>query len=265
MTKKPFAVFTLAHNEGEFLPIWLHYYSRFFAPEDIYILNHDSTDGSTIAAKQLHGVNVVAVHHPSVHDNRFMLAAITQMQHQLMGKYEAVVYSDSDELVMTDPLKYADLGEYLSKYRGDYSRCASRSVMQQQNEPEIDLSAPILAQRSTWFEEIGYDKVLVSRKSLRWSMGLHSLIDESGAEFWPPQDDGLILLHLARIDLALKQKRTGRIMQEQWGGRGPEAFQHRLSGTDLLYWFFFFPAKDAELQGKPYFREQIPDRFRQII
>ena len=46
-TRKRRAVVTMVHNESVFLPIWLRYYSRFFAPEDIYVLDNDSTDGST--------------------------------------------------------------------------------------------------------------------------------------------------------------------------------------------------------------------------
>ena len=41
------AVLTMVYNESVFLPIWLRYYSRFFAPEDIYVLDHQSDDGST--------------------------------------------------------------------------------------------------------------------------------------------------------------------------------------------------------------------------
>ena len=41
------AVLTIVQNEAVFLPIWLRYYSRFFAPDDIYVLDHESTDGST--------------------------------------------------------------------------------------------------------------------------------------------------------------------------------------------------------------------------
>ena len=37
----------MVYNEAVFLPIWLRYYSRFFAPDDIYVLDHESTDGST--------------------------------------------------------------------------------------------------------------------------------------------------------------------------------------------------------------------------
>jgi len=40
-------VLTIVHNEAVFFPIWLRYYSRFFAPDDIYVLDHETTDGST--------------------------------------------------------------------------------------------------------------------------------------------------------------------------------------------------------------------------
>ena len=38
--KKSRAVVTMAQNENIFLPVWWKYYSRFFAPEDIYVLDH---------------------------------------------------------------------------------------------------------------------------------------------------------------------------------------------------------------------------------
>ena len=41
------AVLTIVHNEPVFLPIWLRFYSRFFAADDIYVLDNDTTDGST--------------------------------------------------------------------------------------------------------------------------------------------------------------------------------------------------------------------------
>ena len=37
----------MVHNESVFFPIWLSYYSRFFAPEDIFVFDHETTDGST--------------------------------------------------------------------------------------------------------------------------------------------------------------------------------------------------------------------------
>src|SRR5436190_17272313 len=41
------AALTMVQNEAVFLPIWLRYYSRFFGPDDLYVLDHDTSDGST--------------------------------------------------------------------------------------------------------------------------------------------------------------------------------------------------------------------------
>lgn len=41
------AAITIVHNEPVFLPIWLRYYARFFGAEDLYVLDNDTTGGST--------------------------------------------------------------------------------------------------------------------------------------------------------------------------------------------------------------------------
>ena len=40
--KKPGAVFTHINNEYNFFPLWLKHYSKYYAPEDIYVLAHNS-------------------------------------------------------------------------------------------------------------------------------------------------------------------------------------------------------------------------------
>ena len=44
------AVFTIVQNEPVFLPIWERYYQRHFDRDDIFVLDHDSTDPTTIAS-----------------------------------------------------------------------------------------------------------------------------------------------------------------------------------------------------------------------
>ena len=41
------AIVTMVHNESVFLPIWLRFYSQFFAPEDLHVLDNETIDGST--------------------------------------------------------------------------------------------------------------------------------------------------------------------------------------------------------------------------
>src|SRR3954468_516687 len=92
------AVFTMVYNESVFLPIWLKYYSQFFAPEDIYVLDHGSTDESTNGK----GFNRIMVPNPIV-DCAAQLQTVQGMQHELSGRYETVLYSDSDEIVAPHP------------------------------------------------------------------------------------------------------------------------------------------------------------------
>ena len=42
--RKRRAALTIVRDEAVFFPIWLDYYSRFFAPEDIYVLDHETSD-----------------------------------------------------------------------------------------------------------------------------------------------------------------------------------------------------------------------------
>src|SRR2546425_12855184 len=42
--RKRRAVLTMVHNEPVFLPIWLRYHSRFFGADDIYVLDHDTSE-----------------------------------------------------------------------------------------------------------------------------------------------------------------------------------------------------------------------------
>jgi len=43
--KKKAAVFTIVKDEARCLPVFLRYYSKYFAPEDIYVLDHNNVDG----------------------------------------------------------------------------------------------------------------------------------------------------------------------------------------------------------------------------
>ena len=73
------AVITIVHNEPVFLPIWHAYYSRFFAPDDIYVLDNDTTDGST---NREGFVRIPAPHDRA--DNAWMVGTIEKLQHELI-------------------------------------------------------------------------------------------------------------------------------------------------------------------------------------
>ena len=61
----------------------LRYYSRFFAPEDIYVLDHGTTDGST----ELGGFVRIPVEHETV-DNAWMVETVQSEQRRLLERYD---------------------------------------------------------------------------------------------------------------------------------------------------------------------------------
>jgi len=246
----------MAHNEKLFLPIWLKYYSRYFDSNDIYVINHDSTDGSIQKAQEDYRFNLVDVHTNTIYDNNFMRNTVQDFQHKLLKKYKVVAYSDTDELLIIDPDLGIDLGEYIDNYNGLLG-CNTRSVVEQSHELPYDSDIPVLKQRSVWFEEYLYNKVLVSKTPLYWSKGLHALQDKDGVPYTVPIDENLILLHLARLDLSERLKRNKENIKETWGGENDDAKQQRLSTKELKYWFYN-PVNLGYIGI-------IPERFKELV
>ena len=46
-------VFTIVHNEDVMLPIWLRYYAKNVGAEHLWVLDHNTNDGSTAPEKLL--------------------------------------------------------------------------------------------------------------------------------------------------------------------------------------------------------------------
>lgn len=260
------AVFTLVHNEKVFLPIWVNYYSKFFKQKDIYIINHDSDDGSIENIKNEYpSINIITIHHSKIYDDDFMVDNIIYTQHRLLEKYKIVVYSDADELLITDPNMYKNLIDFLKSFNNDFVRCTSRSIIHQQNEPRFDPTKKVLSQRSVWFEELQYDKTLISKVPLVWSRGLHEACTINGKQIKPKVDRGLILLHLARIDYDMRVIRNKYVATKQWGNAGDEGMQRNIQGKELFNWFYYFPQIIAHESGLPFFIENIPDKYKNIV
>ena len=76
------ALITMVHNEPVFLPIWLGYYSRFFDPQDIYVFDNETDDGSIPEG----GFVRLPVQHGRV-DHAWMLKTIQDLQHKLLDRY----------------------------------------------------------------------------------------------------------------------------------------------------------------------------------
>ena len=96
---KKAAIFTLEKNEKFHLPQWIKYYSQFFEPEDIYILDHQSDEPELRAYLdnlRKHGYNVREVGHHEIFNHDWLLSTVHTMQSELLDNYEYVIYTDVD-------------------------------------------------------------------------------------------------------------------------------------------------------------------------
>ncbi len=253
---RPRAAFTIVHDEAAMLPLWLDYYGRHFDADDLYVLDHDSTDGSTAGLAGC--CHVVPVHREAAFDHRWLKSAIEQFQAFLLRSYDAVLFSDVDEIVLADPRRYAGLGAYIAALSRPAARCSGFNVAHQPGEPPLRFDAPLLAQRRYWHASHMYSKRLLSTIPLRWSCGFHQ---EHNAPDDPP-DPELLLVHLHRIDHDTTLARHRAAVARDWSkfdlANGYGA-QNRIAETgEFEEWFY----RGADLDSP---RELIPEHIRSLL
>lgn len=249
------AVVTMVHNEPVFLPIWLGYYERFFRPEDIYVLDNDTSDGST----ERDGFVRIPVAHDAV-DHTWMVRTIEALQHELLDRYDVVLVTDVDEIVAPVP-EWGTLDDYLARFDEEYVNCLGYEILHQPPaEAPLDLRRPILDQRGWWFFNDGYDKAALATVPMRWQPGFHRSED---AGFNPDPD--LRLIHLHRMDLELCRERHLTRSKRPWAERDSRegwAVHNRITdGAAFERWF----REDPNFDGIAIELERIPASWRGLF
>lgn len=226
------AVFTMVHNESTMLPIWLAYYSRFFRPEDIYVLDHDSDDGSTVGQ----GFKCIPVSNPEF-DNVWQTEVVQEQQETLLGQYDVVLFTDVDEIVIPHP-DLGDLGTYMDTFNEDFVNCLGYEVIHlPDREPALQPDRRILGQRRYWFENSTYSKAALATEPSAWEPGFHRRTD---GHFKPDPD--LFMVHLHRVDYDLCLERHRKWSQRPWSRRRIEngwGSHNAITGEDeFREWYF---------------------------
>ena len=230
------AAFTIVQNEPVFLPLWLDYYARHFDPEDMYVLDHDSTDGST---RNLGGrCHVVPIHKSPCNDHHWLKSTVEMFQAFLLQSYQTVLFAEADEIIVADPSSYVGLGEYIDRMTGPAARCTGLNVIHAEGEPALDFSQPVMAQRGSWFPSPFFDKTLISRVPLKWVTGFHAA--ENMPDLKP--DPALVLVHLHRVDYGTCQARHRTRALQKWNARDVELGLGRhnriFEDAEFREWFY---------------------------
>jgi len=183
------AIFTLQHNEQWYLPMWYKYYSQFFAPEDIYILCHN-TDKDLKPVFNNIDANIIFLETEEIFNHDWLLNTIQGFQRELLEKYDYVVFTDCDEfLCPTD----CTLGEFIDNATEPAYRALGHDVI----EDKMYLSG-------------GFNKTLISRIPLIWVHGYHTAQPDL------PVTPNLHLYHLKKLNYQELWERNLRLAQETW-------------------------------------------------
>lgn len=185
------AVITQVFNEDFFLPIWLNHYGRLFGYANLFVIDDGSDDGSL---NDWRIRNIIKKKRAPL-DESERAQFVSKVHSELLKKYDIVIYTDCDELIVLDPQAGGDLRDFLGQLRVNCISFIGFNVLHDYGkEPDIDLKKPLFSQRHFLKFEWGYCKPLASRVPILWSPGFHKCnLATSTSRF-------LFLFHLRSID-----------------------------------------------------------------
>lgn len=200
--RKPWAIFVLVREEYFFLPKWYQYYSRYLNDQDIYIIHHvpdpnNNLDTCTDFLKDK--CNIIEENHDTV-DGDWILKIIKKYQTLLLKEYQAVIYTDVDEIIFIDTTiqqSFNNLAELMMQFiKSDLKFLTTKtfSLMHQPNiEQDFIDQKNIMDQRSYWYRDHYYDKVLISKIVNNHARGMHLPYNHQVSL-------GVLMLHLHQYD-----------------------------------------------------------------
>lgn len=271
------AAFTMVYNEPFFLRLWAAHYGRQIGAENLFCLDHGSTDGSVA------GVVANTIRLPRGEFAEVPRAnCVSHFQASLLSYYDAVIFSDADEFLVADPARYDGLADFLARRLRRTVRAVGCDVVHVTGEePALDPARPVLAQRGFARFSPRYCKPLASRVPITWRPGFHSC--DQPAEF----DTDLYLFHLKFADSALFHDLQAKRREVTWSEEAiasNHGGQWRMEAEELAARAFPAAAPaDAPMLGEAAFhallqdpeasRDQrrlrapfrIPERFREAI
>ena len=243
------AAFTIARNEPFFLPLWLAYYGGQVGLENLFVLDHETDDGST---DDLPCERVPVDNAGVCFDHEWLCATAATFQADLLARgFGPVIYGDVDEF-LCHPL---GLRGFLQSVQAGACRATGYNLIHGPAEADYDAAQPLLAQRGWWKHSSLYDKTLVAREPLQWEVGFHFLQGRSFAV----RADGLTLVHLHSFDRTQARQRHAARAGWPWHEgerRLGHSKQWQLEGAALEGWL-----EEQTVGAEPvagWLKEQVP-------
>jgi hypothetical protein len=233
---KPLALFTLAQDEIDLLPVWLRWHQRYAPDADIYILDHESRgDAADYFSCLPVTVQRIPVYHGWSFDYDWLTRTVEDFTSFLLRSYRAVAFCEVDELLWPWTETYPTLGAVAHAEPAAFVRAQGLCpVHHYPEEPDIDWRAPVLSQRRDWYTSRRYSKVCLAQKPVYWHNGFHGAYNVPAAL---PTSHLLSCLHLHQADYATTLRRHQRNAGRLWSPAfrtSPLAVHQRLDNPEQL-------------------------------
>ncbi len=212
-----FFALTCAYNEDFFLERWVGHYGRQLGYENLYILDHGSTDLSfqRVAGLAPGRINIIKIPR-SAHDDGKRARFFSAFHAGLLEYYTGGFVVDCDEFLVTDPAKFADLREFATAQHAAGIRSATaigvNVVHIPKAEPAFQPHIPILMQRRHGLFTLSMCKNAFACLKTSYTGGFH------GSSNPPHFVDGFYLFHMKMFDHDWRLARQAFSRGWEWAG-----------------------------------------------
>lgn len=237
------AIVTMVYNERVNLPLWVRHYTRHCPGAALFVMDHGSDDGSTNC---VHGVSIVAFPR-SPFDDQTRMELVADFQRALLRRYDIVIYTDCDEMLVADPQIHSSLAGFLGTVKSDVIAPVGVNLHHLLGtEPAIDLALPILGQRQYGRFASSMCKPSIARVPLHWVPGFHWC--DQMADY----RSDLYQFHLKWMDLEASLGRLRLTRSMAWSARALHhnwAPRQRQSDQERIREEFEAPAQSVTAHG----------------
>jgi hypothetical protein len=196
------AILTKYYSQSLYYPLFMQYYGRYFDAVEHCILDSQ----------------------PNSRDYKYEIDMINDALNNAIKKYDLVVIADLDEIIVPDPDKYKDLGDYLDKFDKRGALVIGYNVVGMPGDAPLDITRKITDQRNYWERENVYDKPMITRIPMTLYLGCH------GCNQKMIHDEDLRLFHLRDADVEQLANHSGMKRTDRY----MDAFKLRQIQAELI-------------------------------
>lgn len=212
------ALFTIAQDEIDLLPVWLGWHRQYAPEASIFVLDHDSRGDAAHYLTTLADATVVPVRHRESFDYDWLARTVEDFMAFLLRSFSTVGFCEVDELLWPWTKNYPTLEAVLASEPGLFVRAEGLCLVHHYpEEPDMDWNQRILQQRRHWYPSQRYSKICLASSPVYYENGFHGAYNVSKS-MRPSHLLKCIHLHQAdyRTTLRRHQRNAGRFWSSKF-------------------------------------------------